>query len=102
MVGGPSVVFTRRAAVYKTFERKSTNLCKSIVGIDASQLYPYSMCQPMPTGSYTRSEYDSETNSFTPRQKNTGLSRIWFSHIFKHLDQSVQLRVMLLPVDKKN
>ena len=36
------------------FIRKSANICKSIVGIDASQLYPYSMCQPMPTGLYTR------------------------------------------------
>ena len=44
VVGGPSIVFTRKAVVDETFFRKSTNLCKSIVGIDASQLYPYSMC----------------------------------------------------------
>ena len=50
MVGGPSIVFTRKAVVDETSIRKSTNLCKSIVGIDASQFYPYSMCQPMPTG----------------------------------------------------
>ena len=54
MVGSPSIVFTRRAVVDETFIRKSTTLCKSIVGIDASQLYPYSMCQPMPTRLYTR------------------------------------------------
>ena len=54
MVGGPSIVFTRKAVVDETFIRKSENVCKSIVGIDASQLYPYSMCQPMPTGLYTR------------------------------------------------
>ena len=54
MVSGPSIVFTRKAVVNETFIRKSSNLCKSIVGIDASQLYPYSMCQPMPTGLYTR------------------------------------------------
>ena len=50
MVGGPSIVFTRKAVVDETFIRKSTNLSKSIVGIHSSQLYPYSMCQPMPTG----------------------------------------------------
>ena len=50
VVGGPSIVFTRKAVVDETFIRKSANVCKSIVGIDASQLYPYSMCQPMPTG----------------------------------------------------
>ena len=51
--------------------RKSSNLCKSIVGIDASQLYPYSMCQSMPTGLYTRWEYDSETKRFTARQNKS-------------------------------
>ena len=40
MVGGPSIVFTRKAVVDETFIRKSSNLCKSIVGIAASQLIP--------------------------------------------------------------
>ena len=40
VVGGPSIVFTRKAVVDVTFIRKSTNICKSFVGIDASQLYP--------------------------------------------------------------
>ena len=71
MVGGPSIVFTRKAVVDETFIRKSSNLCKSLVGIDASQLYPYSMCQPMPTGLYTRWEYDSETKRFTARQNKS-------------------------------
>ena len=53
MVGGPSIVFTRNALVDDTFIRNSGKICKSFVGIDASQLYPYSMCQPMPTGLYT-------------------------------------------------
>ena len=54
VAGGPSIVSTRKAVVDETFIRKSTNLCKSFVGIDASQLYRYSTCQPMPTGLYTR------------------------------------------------
>ena len=45
VIGGPSIVFIRKAVVDETFIRKSKILCKSIVGIDASQLYPYSMCQ---------------------------------------------------------
>ena len=60
MVGGPSIVFTRKAVVDETFIRTSRNICKSIVGIDASQLYPFSTGQPMPTGLYTRWEYDTE------------------------------------------
>ena len=53
MVGGPSFVFTRKGVVDETFLGKP-NLCESFVGIDARQLYPHSMCQPMPTGLYTR------------------------------------------------
>ena len=64
VVVGPSLVFTRKAVVDETFIRKSTNLCKSIVGIDASQLYPYSMCQPTLTGLFTRWDFDSETSRF--------------------------------------
>ena len=50
MVGGPSIVFTRKAVVDETFIRNSRNICKSFIGIDASQLYHCSMCQPLPTG----------------------------------------------------
>ena len=71
VVGAPSIVFLGKAVVDETFIRKSTYLCKSIVGIDASQLYPYSMCQPMPTGLYRRWDFDSETIRFLPRQKKS-------------------------------
>ena len=70
-VGGPSIVFTRKAVVDETFMRKSSNLCKSIVGIKASRLYPYSMCQSMSTGLYTRWEYDSGTKRFTAHQNKS-------------------------------
>ena len=73
MVGGPSIVFTRKAVMDEIFIRKSTNLCQSIVGIDASQLYPYSMWQPMPTWLYTRArgEYYSEIKRFKAHQKKS-------------------------------
>ena len=70
-VGGPSVVFRRKAVVVETFIRSSEKICISIVGIDASQLYLYSMCQPMPTGLYTWWEYDTESNSFKPQQNKS-------------------------------
>ena len=54
MTGDPLIVFTRNAVVDQTFIQNSENLCKSIVGIDASQLNPFSMCQEMPTGLYSR------------------------------------------------
>ena len=71
VVGGPSIVFTRKAVVDETFIRKSANIGKSIVGIDVSQLYPYSMCQPMPNGLFTRWDLDSEWTKLTPRQNKT-------------------------------
>ena len=72
MVGGPSIVFTRKSVVDETFTRSSGNICISVVGIDdASQLYPCSMCQPMPTGLYTRWEYDTELNRFKPQQNKS-------------------------------
>ena len=60
-------------------------MCKSLVGIDASQLYPYSMCQPMPTGLYTRWEYGSETRRFTARQNK---SRFIENMVLSYFQQS--------------
>ena len=71
MVGGLSIVFTRKAVVDQTFIRNSRYIFKSIVGIDASQLYPYSMYQPMPTELYTRWEFDTESNGFKPQQNKS-------------------------------
>ena len=51
--------------------RKSTKLCKTIVEIDSSQLYPHSVCQPVSTGLYTGWDYESETQRFTPRQNKS-------------------------------
>ena len=85
MVGGPSIVFTRKAVVDETFIRKSMNVCKSTVGIDASQLYPYSMCQPMPTGLYTRWNCDTESQKFTPRQNKT---RSFENMVFSYFQQT--------------
>ena len=62
----PSIVFTRKAVVEKNFIRNSRNICITIAGIDASQLYLYSMCQPILTGLYTRWEYDTESNRCKP------------------------------------
>ena len=63
--------FTRKAVFDETFFRKSASICKSIVGIDANQLYPCSMCQTMPTGLHTRWDLVSETSRSTPRQNKT-------------------------------
>ena len=68
MVGGPSIVFTRKAVVGHTHTLSSSNTCKLIVGVDASQLQPYATCQPMSTGLYTRSEFNA---NFKPLSNKT-------------------------------
>ena len=54
-VDGVFIVLTRTEVVDENFIRESTNICKSIMGIDANQIYPYSICQPMPTDLRTQS-----------------------------------------------
>ena len=71
MVGGPSIVSTRKEDVDETFTWDSANWLNSVVGVDASQLYPFSMRQAMATGQYTRWELDSESGNFKPRQNKT-------------------------------
>ena len=74
MTGGTSFVFTRKAVVRETFFRDSPNICKSIVGIVASQIYPFSMCQYMSTGlrgatsldSFLKAYKTSETKKVLP------------------------------------
>ena len=67
MVSCHSIVFTRKAVVDETFIRNSRSIFKSLVGTDGSQLYTYSMREPMPpTGLYTRWEYDTEFKRFKP------------------------------------
>ena len=101
MVGGLSIVFTREVVVKETFFRKGTILCKSKTCIDAGQFYLYSMCQSMPTSFYTRWEYQSESQRFTPCRNKSRPSRIWSFHNFHEIDRPVELTTMLLLVDKK-
>ena len=68
MTGGPSIAFTRKIVANGFFIQKSSNLYKPIVGIDASQLYPYSTCQDMRAGLYTRWDYNEETQKFNAKQ----------------------------------
>ena len=71
LLGGPSIVFTRRAVVDEIHIRKSSNVCKSIVAIDAGQLNPYSMCQPMVKGPYSRYNFYADLQILRPRQNRS-------------------------------
>ena len=101
VVGGPSIVFTRKAVVDETFIRKSANICKSIVGIDASQLYPYSMCQPcLPVficiGIWTQKRVDSHLD-----KTSRAALRIWSCPISKEQSQNVKLKASLQQADRR-
>ena len=71
MVVGPSIVFTRKTVVDETHIRNSTNFCESVVGIDASQPFSYSICQPMSRGLYTRYVFDADLQRFKPHQNKS-------------------------------
>ena len=72
-VGGRQIVSTQKVVVNETKIWSSSNNCKSIVGIDASRLYPYAMCQPMPTGLYTRWDFKADLYRFKARSNKAQL-----------------------------
>ena len=96
MTGGPSIVFNQKAVVVETYiSRSSSIVCKSIVGIDASQLYPFSMCQDMPTGLYTRWEFDNDMQKFKAGHNRTRNFENMVMSSIKNQDQNVKLRAFL-------
>ena len=87
MVGTPSIVFTRKTVVNETHIRKSTNICKSIVGIDASHFYPDSRCQFIPTRLYTRYEFNAGLQRFEPHPKKSRNFRNMVMSCFQRMRQ---------------
>ena len=101
VVGGPSIVFTRKAVVDETFIRKSTNICKSIVGIDISQLYPTRCANPCPpifirVGISIQKPVDSHLDKTRPVSL-----KIWSCLIFNVHDLIVKLRASTLQADRR-
>ena len=102
MVGGPSVVFTRKSVVDETHTGKSTSLCKWIVRIDASQLYPHSRCQPMPKSFYTRYETDAGLQRFKPRHhKSRSFENVVMSH-FERIRPDCRIERFNTPGNQNN
>ena len=101
MTDGPSIVFTRKAAVDQTYIRNSKNIRKSIVGIDASQLYPFSLCQEMPTGLYTRWELDTNSQNSKLEPINREHFRTCSCLIFNHSSQNALLKTVIQPGNRK-
>ena len=101
VVGGPSILSTRKTFVDETSIRKSTNICEAIVGIDTSQLFPNSMCKPMPTGIYWRWDLDSETGRLMIRQNKTPDLKILLCSSLNEQDQNLKLKASLQQADRR-
>ena len=101
VVGCPPIVFTCKSVVDDTFIRKSTNICKSIVVIDASQPYHYSTCQLLTMSLYTRWDLNPETCIFTPHQKRPVVLKILSCPVFKEEDRRVKLIASTLQANRR-
>ena len=66
MVQCRTIVFTGKTLVRGTHNRKSTNICKSIVRVDSRQIYLKSMCQTMPSEFYAKREFVAILQRFKP------------------------------------
>ena len=66
-MGGHSSFFNRKAVVGETKFRSAPNVCESILGNDASQLYLYATRQPTSTGLYTHRAFDVQLQRIKPR-----------------------------------
>ena len=69
--------YTRKAVVDQTYICNSSFFCKTVVRIDASQIYSFSVCQEIPNGLFTGWEFDSETERFSARSNNKETSITW-------------------------
>ena len=101
MTGSPSIVFTRNANVDKTFIRTSNNTCKTIVRIEAGQLYPFAMCQVMTTGLYTRWELKKFSKSSKLVRTRLENLKTWLFLTIKQSDQTVLLRASIQLENRK-
>ena len=100
VVGGPSVVFTRKVVVYETFIRMSTNICKSIVGIPANYT-PTRCVNPCPAVFIRvwisiQKPVDSNLDKTRPVAFKT-----WSCLIFNEQDLIVKLRASTVQADKR-
>ena len=68
LTGGSSIISTGYAKSGQTKIRESENACKSVVRIDASPLYPFSMTKDMQTGPYAMWEFSEENKKFQPKR----------------------------------
>ena len=86
--GGPSIVFTRYMEKGQLLKDSQTEVCKNIVGYDANSLYPYSLSQEMPCGSFVRRRKE---RNFRPELQHKFLNMfIWMDRISEERNIQIQ------------
>ena len=101
VVGGPSIVFTRKAVVDETFIRKSPNICKSMLGLTLANFIPTRCVNPcLPVfiriGIWTQKRVDSHLDKTGPVAL-----KIWSCFIFNEQDLIVKLRASTVQADRR-
>ena len=102
MVGGPSVVFTRKAVVDEFFIRKSSSLCKSMLASKLVSFIPTQCANQCQLVCIRDGSTILKLRYSQLAQTNFAPLRICFCHTFNKVAQIAKLRVMSLLVDKKN
>ena len=101
MTCGPTTVFTRKSVVDQTHIRSSGIICKSTMGVYASQIYLFSVSQEMPTGLYTGRELDRDFQKFKFEPKSCEKLRIRPCLIFNHNVQNAPLKAIIQLENRK-
>ena len=101
VVGDSSIVFPRKAVVDEVFIKKSKSSCKSIVGIDTSQLQHFRCvipCQPVliRLGISIHRRVDLRVDETRP-----AILKIWSCPIRNEQDQNVKLKASLQQADRR-
>ena len=109
LTGGPLKIFTRYAKAGTLRIKNSSNMCETIVAVDASQFYPFSMAKIMPTEVYTKRELCEDTGLFNPQiSQNNYLECIVLNSFQKQnprcyfqtqLNQKSQTRIGVYSID---
>ena len=90
MTGETSIVLTRKINAEETFIRDLPKICKSIVGIDASQHYAFPMFQEKSTGLGGATFSDSFLKAYKASETKGFFTYEWF-------DSAHKLEIQKLP-----
>ena len=101
VVGGPSIVLTRKAVVDETFIRKSANIANLLLGLTLANYIPTGCVNPclpvfIRVGIWTQKRVDSHLD-----KTRRAAVRIWSCPISNEQDQNVKLKASFQQADRR-